>query len=342
MNKTVKIFIAFLLAAGLAFVAVKVYAPRTNNANQNQAALSDGDTPQEETIAEEAIPMSVEALRERKFPGGDFLIEKTLENGTSYRRYIASYKSEGLKIYGLLTVPLAPKPEKGFPAVVFVHGYIPPKQYSTTGNYPGYQATLARSGVVTFKPDLRGHGQSEGEAVSAHFSEKYFVDVLSALSYLKNFKEVDPERIGYWGHSNGGEIGLKAAVVTKDIKAFVFWAGVIGSSEDMLETYNEKISFLRHENNPLIQDHGLPSRNPVFWKKVDPYFYLGDISAPIELHHGAADSSVPVELSIHLKNELEALGKRIEYFEYPEDDHNIAKNSGLAWQRSIDFFKKNL
>ena len=342
MGKTIKIFVILSLFFGLSSVVFKAISPRRESAKDNPPVLNNMSAPQEETKAEEILSMSIAALRAGKYPGGDFTIEKNLPNGTNYRQYIASYKSERFKIFGLLTVPLALKPEKGFPAVIFVHGYISPKQYSTTGNYPSYQATLARSGVVTFKPDLRGHGESEGEAVSAHYSEKYVVDVLYSLSYLKNYSEVDPARIGYWGHSNGGEMGLKLAVLTPDIKAFVFWAGVIGSSKDMLETYNDKIGFLRNESNPLVEEYGLPSQNPEFWKKIDPYFYLNDISASVELHHGTADDSVPIELSRHLNEELKKAGKKVEFFEYPGDDHNIAKNSGLAWQRSIDFFKNNL
>ena len=265
-----------------------------------------------------------------------------MPNGTNYRQFIASYLSEGLKIYGLLTIPTTPKPENGYPVIVFVHGYISPKKYSTTGNYPTYQATLARGGFITFKPDLRGHGNSEGEAASAHYSEKYVVDAMYAISYLKNYKDADPERIGYWGHSNGGEIGLRVILISPDIKAASFWAGVVGSYEDMLETYNDKISFLRNRNNPLVEEYGLPSKNPEFWNKLDPYYFLNDISIPIQLQHGTADSSVPIELSIQLKKELEKLNKIVEYYEYPGDDHNISKNSNVAWQRTIDFFKRNL
>lgn len=160
-------------------------------------------TPEEEiaeTVAPqgELHPMSIKYLRSQEFSGGDFVIEKELANGTNYKQYIASYRSEGFKIFGLLTVPLAPKPEKGFAAILFIHGYIPPREYSTTGNYPTYQAQLARAGFVTYKPDLRGHGNSEGEPVSAHYSEKYLIDTLSALDSLKRYAEVDPLRIGYW------------------------------------------------------------------------------------------------------------------------------------------------
>ncbi len=179
-------------------------------------------TPEVETQA--LHPMAIESLRKNEYPGGDFVIEKQLANGSNYKQYIASYQSEGLKIFGLLTVPIAEKTENGFPAILFIHGYIPPKQYSTTGNYPTYLARLARSGFVTFKPDLRGHGNSEGEPVSGHYSEKYVVDTLNALSYLKKYAEVDPKRIGYWGHSNGGEIGLRVLVTSPDIRAASLWA----------------------------------------------------------------------------------------------------------------------
>jgi len=42
------------------------------------------------------------------------------------------------------------------------------------------------------------------------------------------------------------------------------------------------------------------------------------------------------------KEKLEELGKIVEYYEYPGDDHNIGNNSNTAWQRSIEFFKENL
>lgn len=356
MKKIIKIFIILFVIAGLAMVIFVTLRSRKVDTNDSQTAAGSGlnnianiqnhentDSAQPDAEDREMYPMTIENLRDGEYLGGDFVIEEKLANGTNYQQYIASYLSEGLKIYGLLTVPLAERPENGFPAIVFVHGYIPPDQYSTTGNYPTYQARLARSGFVTFKPDLRGHGNSEGEAVGAHFSEKYVIDTLYAISYLKNHKDVDPGRIGYWGHSNGGEIGLRSMVISSDIKAAVFWAGVVGSFEDMLETYNDKISFLRNATSTeLVRENGLPSKNPDFWNKLDPYTFLGDINAPIQLHHGTADDSVPIELSLRLKEELEKLNKTVEYFEYAGDDHNISNNVGTAFQRTIDFYKDNL
>jgi dipeptidyl aminopeptidase/acylaminoacyl peptidase len=287
-------------------------------------------------------PMAIERLRSREYLASDFEIEEKLANGTNFERLVVSYKSEGLKIYGLLTIPLAEMPENGFPAILFIHGYIPPDVYSTINSYPTYQARLARAGFVTFKPDLRGHGDSEGEPESAHFSEKYVIDTLYALGYLQNYPEVNPERIGYWGHSNGGEIGLRVAVVTDEIKAYSLWAGVVGSFEDLFETYNPQIDFLQDLDRPLINNNSLPSENPKFWSLIDPFFHLKKITAPIELQHATGDKSVPVELSQSLKEALEEVGKSVEYWEYQGDDHNISGNVNTAFRRSIEFYEKHL
>lgn len=179
--------------------------------------------------------------------------------------------------------------------------------------------------------------------MGTHFSEKYVIDTLNAIAYLKDYKDTDPDRLGYWGHSNGGEIGLRVLVVSPDIKAASLWAGVVGSYVDMLETYNDDIGFLRRATNTvLVREHGLPSSNPEFWNQLDPYNYLNDITAAIELQHATGDESVPIVLSERLKEELENINQEVQYYKYIGDDHNIGSNSGLAWTRTIEFFKKNL
>jgi hypothetical protein len=52
-------------------------------------------------------PLAIEFVRQQRYPGSQITIEEELEPGANYGRYIASYRSEGLKIFALLTVPLS-------------------------------------------------------------------------------------------------------------------------------------------------------------------------------------------------------------------------------------------
>lgn len=293
--------------------------------------------------------LSIDLLRKGNYPGSEITIEQTLIPGSNYKRYIASYKSEGLKIYALLTVPNSDSRTHFWPVLIFNHGYIPPAEYRTTERYISYVDGFARNGYIVLKPDYRGHGNSEGEAIGAYGSNAYTIDILNAISSIKKYKDADSERIGMWGHSLGGFITLRNLVVSRDIKAAVIWAGVVASYPDLLNNWRRgnKPTFplssgARRWRQTLIEQYGTPEENSVFWKSISANSYLSEISAPVQLHHGTADTSVPMEFSQKLYDGLKAAGKETEIYTYPGDDHNISNSFNLAMRRSVDFFDKYL
>lgn len=298
-------------------------------------------------------PLSIEKMRQKEYPGSDLMIEQTLSSGSNYNRYIASYLSDGLKIYGLLTVPKGDRPKTGWPVIIFNHGYIQPELYRTTERYVAYVDAFAKSGYIVFKSDYRGNGNSEGQPEGTYYSPAYATDVLNAISTLKRYKDVNPEKIGMWGHSMGGNIILRDMVVNlKDIKAAVIWGGVVGSYDDLMNNWQRKVKFqpspreLSLRNNyrqNLVDQYGTPQANPTFWQAIDPTYYLSDINTPVQLHTGGNDEEVPIAFSESLYNKLTQLGKTVEYYNYPNGDHNISSpNFELAIKRSIDFFNKYL
>ena len=206
--------------------------PEPQEENPPTAVASPAQTP--EPTFEVGNELTIAALRAKEIVGSDIIIEETLADGANYAQYIASYQSEGNKIYGLLTVPSGDVPADGFPAIVFVHGYIPPEVYRTTERYVAYVDALARNGFVVFKIDLRGFGNSEGEPSGAYFSPDYTVDAIAALKSLQRMDDVDPEGIGLWGHSMAGNVVLRAMLVEPDVQAGVIWAGAVYSYDDMV------------------------------------------------------------------------------------------------------------
>src|SRR5436305_690013 len=97
--------------------------------------------------------LSITAMRDKSYPGSNIIIEQKLPSGSNYHSYLVSYQSEGVKNYGLLTVPTGQKPKDGWPVILFNHGYIPPDQYSTENSYLVMVIPLAQAGYIVFKPD---------------------------------------------------------------------------------------------------------------------------------------------------------------------------------------------
>jgi dipeptidyl aminopeptidase/acylaminoacyl peptidase len=308
-------------------------------------------------------PLSITYMRQQTYPGSDLKIEQKLLPGSNYDQYIASYQSEGLKIFGLLTIPQGPKPTNGWPVIIFNHGYIRPNLYKTTEKYILYVDAFASNGYIVFKPDFRGHGNSQGLPESQYFSPAYTIDALNALATLKKYPIANPNKIGMWGHSDGGNLILRIMVVnTKDIKAAVIWGGVVAPYK-MLTTdwqkfvpYQQPKEDLEIENkhmDELISTYGTPLNNPNFWNSIDPFNFLKDTNTPLELDAGGSDEEVPPFFSANLKLKLFSMGKPVVYYYYPGKNHNIsyppyppaahiAVPYSVAINRAVKFFDKYL
>ncbi len=263
-----------------------------------------------------------------------------------YSSYLTSYQSDGLKINAQLTVPKGQPPIDGWPAVVFVHGYIAPTTYTTLGKYVSYVDYLARNGIVVLKIDLRGHGDSEGEAGGAYYSSDYVIDTLNAYSALSKFPNVNSKKVGLWGHSMAGNVVMRSIAVKTDIPVAVIWAGAGYTYTDLREYRLNDNSYRppstqsqrQRRRTELFNTYGEFDNQNDFWKTVAPTNYLNEIKTAIQLNHSVDDDVVGVEYSRNLNMLLDQSSIRHEFYEYQSGGHNINGSSfGEAMRNTVRF-----
>ncbi len=296
-------------------------------------------------------PLSIEQMRSKKYPGSNLQIKQTLVDGQNYHQYIVSFTSDGLLEFGLLTVPIGVKPKRGWPVVLFNHGYIPPTSYTSTGNYQAYVNSLAQNGYIVFKPDYRGNGNSSGVPIQPYISSSYITDDLNALSSIKQYKDANPNEIGIWGHSMGGNITLHDLVIVKNIKAAVIWAGVVGTESDILTWWNTRIQSGILTGNDLdtsktitqlVNQKGNAAKNPDYWNSIDPTYYASSITSPVALFVSENDNEVPSSFSNSLQQILKQNNKKVELYIYPGTDHNLTQSFDPAMNQTLMFFNTYL
>jgi len=294
--------------------------------------------------------LTIPYLSEREYKSTLGELEEISASAT-YTSYLTSYSSDGLKVNGQLTIPKGEEPENGWPAVVFIHGYIPPAQYQTLVNYASYVDSIARQGFVVFKIDLRGHADSEGDASGAYYSSDYIIDALNARAALAASEFVNPEKIGFWGHSMAGNVLMRTLASDPQIPVVVIWAGAVYTYLDWGDygiqdgSYRPpaQTSERQRKREELFAAHGEFSSESDFWRMVPATNYLKGIKGAVQLNHAVDDNVVNIGYSRDLAELLETDGVTHELHEYNSGGHNLTGTSfNQAMDNTVAFFKKYL
>ena len=261
-------------------------------------------------------PIFIEALRRKKPAAGDIEIVGVWQDATSFTRSYIRYRSEGQRVTGYINIPKGRGP---FPAIVMNHGYFLQERYTPGLGTRREADYLAERGYVVAVSDFRSYAGSEaGQDGGGHFGVDWVYDSMNLIEAVKRLPQVDPTRIGLWGHSTGGLNALQSTVTRQDIHATVV---VSTMSADMTQT----LVFLRNWRpwvaDEVVRRFGTPQARPENWARMSPINYLKDASGPIQVHHGLADDEVTPEYSAKLWAAMQAAGVQGEYYTYPGADH---------------------
>ena len=247
------------------------------------------------------------------------------------------FMSEGKWVTGMINIPMTPESKK-MKAIVMVRGYADkPGYYTGFGTWKAADE-FARQGWVTVSLDFLGFGGSESE--SFDMLEARFEKVVAVLDLIESVKQlgyVDPNHIGVWAHSNGGQIVLSVLEITGGNYPTVMWAPMTNPfPQSILDTASD------------LDDGGKAVVEAIaeFQRRYDSRRYAFEnyykwINAPILIQQGTADEWCEVEWQKKVVEDLRAEGKQVELVLYKGDDHNLKKNWDETVKRDLEFFSLN-
>ncbi len=128
-------------------------------------------------------------------------------------------------------------------AIVLVHGIHANRSFLIP------QAIfLAKAGYHLVLIDLRGHGRSEGSALSYGYREA--LDVQAAVDYLTALPGI--KKVGALGHSLGAAAVVRAAAADKRLQALVVQSSYSSLPQAVEETFNNYAILPKRPFGPLI------------------------------------------------------------------------------------------
>jgi len=240
-----------------------------------------------------------------------FLTKLTAEE-KEFNSYLFSYQTMGKTMTGTANVPhVANQFQENLPVIILVRGYATPEQY-----YPGFgtrnvASTFARQGYVTLAPDFFNFGESDPEPEDGW--EARFIKPINVIELIKTVQKnpkvtfqladqtennqvpitLNPEKIGMWGHSNGGQISISVLEILSEPVPTTVWAPVTAPFPYSILYFTDTLA-----------DEGKEARNwmAIFEKDYDVFEFtitqhLNKLVAPLQIHHGSRDKDALQEWS---------------------------------------------
>lgn len=292
------------------------------------------------TVPPTPLPVLLDAtlprLAEHKFVGTGLQVTEIVTATATYTTSVVTYLSDGIKISGLLNEPVG---SGKFPAVVLIHGYVTPDQYTRGLDAQPSALELTKNGYITLVPDLRGY--SESEHGPNLFISGWIADAINAGNALKQLPNVDNTHVGLWGHSMGGGIANRAVVVSNVFAAVVLYAPISADIDDMfMDPFGGEEAGI---TEALVQNLIAALDDPQFRAAISPINYLDRTTAPVSIHVGIDDTVTPKEWARAIRDGLLRANKTVEYFDYAGQGHSFKGDSLETFNtRILAFFNKYL
>lgn len=304
--------------------------------------------------------------------------DRTGLNSKECVRRTISFKSGDETLVGDIVLPDKPGPH---PAILSVAGtgsqnrygdvILPDGEVLPHGRYIWIAERLARAGIASLYWDKRGVGQSSGgdrqpgdppgERDSYTSVMTDVQDAESALDFLRQQSQIDPDRIAVMGRSAGVYFTCLLAARTDVPVAYILTGGVHMGIDEFMELIYEKVlayaargpeelewvqenlgafyNIARHwrevlaaahrgdevyetkEGDAVIRQYLLRLKQELEYPLYDQFRHL---DKPVLICHGDQDANVPVQEAYKIVKELEEEGHpEVTLVIVPSADHSM-------------------
>ena len=278
---------------------------------------------------------TIDYLRRRTYGGGKIeVLDKLLETDL-ITSYSIRYPSDGLMIYGFMNVPKGPGP---FPIIVSIHGYAPAgANYDVFDPADDFADIFASNQFIVVHPGLRNIPPSDsGENV---LRVGMSVDIMNLIALLKDkgnlpdeMASANPDSLGLYGMSLGGEIALRVLTLSPDIRATVLYSPMSGNLE-----LNARQLYEVTRDEAFQQDLQVPVE---MMDRISPMYYYHNVKSAVQINHGLEDTTAPISWAVETCSFLQSAGVLVQCIYYPGVGHVFNRSNFEVLQaNALEFYK---
>lgn len=255
------------------------------------------------------------------------------EYGLRAPKFLEFKAEDGTTLYGrLLLPPEAPTGGK-IPLIVDIYGG-PGGQMVLKGPPNPFDEILARKGFAIFCVDNRGtpgRDRKFATVIRHEFGAAELKDQLAALDQLfAQYPQLDKDRTGIWGWSNGGSMTLYAMTHSDRFRAGVAVAPVTNQ--------------INYDSIYTERYMGQLKDDPTGYAESDVTKSAATLHGALMLAHGTGDDNVHFQNSVQMIDALIKAGKQFRLMIYPNKTHSIAGSDARThlYHMIEDHFEREL
>ena len=246
--------------------------------------------------------------------------------------------AQGDSVFGWLLKPPGFQAGRRYPVIYLVHGG---PQGAWTDNWHArwnYQMFAARGylvAAVNFHGST-GYGQKFTDAISQHWGDYPFEDLMKGLDVVAALPYVDSTRMGAAGASYGGYMIFWLAGHTNRFKVLVAHDGVFNPVSMYGST--EELWF------PAWEYGGTPYANRPMYERWSPLNSVSNWRTPLLIVHGQLDYRVDLSEGYQAFTALKSQGVAGKFLYFPDEGHWVLRprNRRVWWSTVLDWVDQYL